>query len=331
MSQHPTGEVALVFTDVQGSSAIWDALGRDCVPILALHDAAMRAEIARFSGYEVSTAGDSFFVAFAHAREALGFCMAAQERLASVDWPAALTENPALAAIAGADDERGLRGLRVRMGVHTGEPWIRRDPTTGRMDYGGPTTNRASRVSSAAHGGQVLLSGTAWQQIRDDVDAGFELTDLGEHALRGLAEPERIHQALPAALRDRRFPPIRTVDVRKTNVAPRLDSFVGRSDELAELGDRLERGDRLITVMGPGGTGKTRLAEQLARLQLGAFSGGAWLCDLTEGGGGGGRGAGPPPPAPPRARPRRGARPHPGGPAARRRHTRAGGRCRPAG
>ena len=150
----PTGTVTLVFTDIQGSTELWERLGIAFQPILDLHNRIFREAIAAHGGYEVKTAGDAFMVAFQHADQALSFALEVQEQLLRADWPDQLLAD--IHATATAD---GLfRGLRVRMGIHTGEPICDMDSSSGRMDYFGPMVNRAARATSAAHGGQILLT-----------------------------------------------------------------------------------------------------------------------------------------------------------------------------
>jgi len=255
----PMGEVTLVMSDIEGSSAMWNAFGETTREALAIHDEIMRTALADLGGYEVQTAGDSFFVAFQDAQAALAYCLLTQRRLATATWPPAFRDE----------------AVRVRMGAHSGNPWIRSDPTTGRMDYGGPDTNITSRISGAAHGGQVLLSQAMHERVKD-AKAAFRC--LGFHALRGLQTPMQIWQAGDD---DASFPAIRTIAARRTNVLPRSDAFFGREVELADLAHLLANGTRLISVIGPGGTGKTRLCETLVTRELGRFEAGAWWVDLT--------------------------------------------------
>lgn len=270
----PTGRVTLVHTDVEGSSALWQDHAEAMREALAVHDAILRAALQRNGGYEVQTAGDAFFLAFAAPDAAIRFAIDAQCGLASAAWPAALAA-----------------GLRVRIGLHRGEPWIRPDPTTGRMDYGGPMSNRAARIGSAPHGGQIVASDAAWQAAFDADAEGLaalvRADDLGLHALRGLDGHERLWQLAPLALQPpgappQTFPPLRTDPIRKTNLIPRGDAFVGRDDELRSLGALLDGGARLLTLLGPGGMGKTRLSHQFAAARIEQFPGGAWFCELTE-------------------------------------------------
>ena len=176
----PSGQVTLVFTDLQGSTELWERLGDRFQPVLARHHAILRERIEARCGYEVKTEGDAFMVAFARASDAVAFAMEVQEALAAEAWPCETGE------------------LRVRAGVHAGEPLCIPDSATGRPDYYGPAVNRAARIAAAAHGGQVLVSSATWELAaggRGDLKA----TDLGEHRLKGLERAERLWQVLPAA------------------------------------------------------------------------------------------------------------------------------------
>jgi predicted ATPase/class 3 adenylate cyclase len=252
---------------------------------LELHDRLMRELLAQTSGYEVKTQGDSFMVAFSWVGEALRWCLDVQEALLRVPWPAELLEHAEASEKRG---PRGLlhRGLRVRMGLHVGEPECRMDPRTGRADYFGRMVNVAARVSDAGHGGQVLLSGAAWAQVANTLEAlGRPVArPLGEFRLKGLEEPVPLVEVLPASLADRRFAGLRVPEERRGNVPSAMDALIGREAELACLRRWLDEGVRLITLLGPGGMGKTRLATHFGATQLEArlWDGGVWLCDLTE-------------------------------------------------
>jgi class 3 adenylate cyclase len=213
-----SGTVTLVFTDIQGSTALWERLGDGFVGVLEAHNRILREALARSGGAEVKTEGDAFMIAFASASDAVRFALAAQEALHAAPWPAEAGE------------------LLVRMGLHTGDPIAVADPATGRMDYFGPVVNRAARVASAAHGGQVLLT-EATRAGAEAALAGAAVADLGEHRLRGLERPERLFQALPAPLAGRAFPPPRTLTARPTNLPAPTTSFIGRERELRELAD----------------------------------------------------------------------------------------------
>lgn len=264
--QYPTGTVTLVFTDVEGSTALWEKLQDRFAPVLAEHNRVMREAIARCEGYEVKTEGDSFMVAFPRADLAVHFALEAQERLSEIELPG------------------GVGALRVRIGCHTGEPICEVDPTTGRMDYFGPFVNRAARVGAAGHGGQILISKATY----DDASRVLEerqaaVTNLGEHRLKGLSRAEHIYQVLPASLADRLFPKLRTVDEVPTNLPFQNTVFVGREKEWGEVSEALRaEGTSILTLTGPGGIGKTRLALRVGSEMLDQFPGGVWFADLTE-------------------------------------------------
>jgi class 3 adenylate cyclase/predicted ATPase/tetratricopeptide (TPR) repeat protein len=263
----PTGWVTLVFTDIQGSTLLWERLGDAFHNALEVHDRAMRDAIAAHSGYEVKTEGDAFMVSFASVSDAVEFCLDAQDRLHNADWPEYVLGDSV------------FRGLRVRMGVHVGDPLCKRDPNTGRMDYYGRMVNRAARIGAAGHGGQIVVSAAAYAEM-GPVDA--QISDLGWHALRGFEGRERLWQVTPRRLAQHIFPALRTVDVRRTNLPTQVSAFVGRGAEFQRIEGLLADGARLITLVGPGGAGKTRLALRAAGELLAEFPGGVWLCDLAD-------------------------------------------------
>ncbi len=218
----PRGIVTLLFTDVQGSTRLLDELGADRYgELLAEHHRVCRASWAAHGGVEVDTAGDAFFVAFARPSNALAAAEEAQRALAEL-------------------------GLRVRMGVHTGEV------TVAETGYVGVEVHRAARIAAAAHGGQVAVSATTAALV------DRPLTDLGEHRFKDLGAPERVFQ-----LGEQEFPPLRSLHL--SNLPVPATPFLGRERELAEVVALLsEGGPRVVTLTGPGGTGKTRLALQAA-------------------------------------------------------------------
>ena len=284
----PTGTVALAFTDVQGSTKLWERRPDGMRVALALHDRVMRDVLAKRGGYEVKTEGDAFMVAFVHPMQAVRWCLEVQEALVDAEWPPEILSED-LASVETAPDGRVLRrGLRVRMGVHMGEPECRQDPVTGRMDYFGPPVNRAARIGAAGHGGQLLVSERVWKAVSGSLDAlGKPLcSDLGDHRLKDLESAEHLFQLVPKRFDGRSFPPLRTLDARKTNLSPHPTPFVGRESDLSALHSLLERGERLVTLMGPGGTGKTRLSTRYAAVHMEEFTredgGGVWFVDLTE-------------------------------------------------
>jgi predicted ATPase/class 3 adenylate cyclase len=234
MRELPSGTVTFLFTDVEGSTRLLHQHGAGYVELLAAHRRALRDAFTRHAGVEVDTQGDAFFVAFPRAADAVAAAGEAQEVLA-----------------------HGL--IRVRMGVHTGEPIVTEE------GYVGIDVHRAARIAAAAHGGQVVLSETTRRLLEDDAP----VRDLGEHRLKDLISAERLYQ-----LGDGDFPALRTLDA--TNLPVAASPLVGREQELDEIVAMLSNGTRLLTVTGPGGTGKTRLglqvgAELVGRMRDGVF------------------------------------------------------------
>lgn len=235
MSSPPSGVVSFLFTDVEGSTALWDRFPEEMQAALADHDRRVHAAVESHKGYVFTTAGDSFSVAFADVRDALG---------AALDLQLSLREFT------------GGIPLRVRAGIHTGEATERDD------DYFGSAVNRCARLASAGHGGQILISGSSSELLGDDLPEHVELLHLGVHRLRGLVEPERILQVCHPDL-DVEFPKLRTLEGPGDTLPTQLTSFIGRDREIGEvvalLGER-----RLVTLTGPGGAGKTRLCLEVA-------------------------------------------------------------------
>lgn len=197
----PVGRVTLVFTDIEGSTRLWEAVEEVARHSLHAHDAVMRAVLQKYGGYEVKTEGDAFMVAFPEAAAALRFCIEVQRELHQHPWSDALVARPEAA------EEPGFRGLRVRMGVHEGLPECRR--MGSRADYYGPMVNRAARISGIGHGGQILVSAETWEQASRDLRTQVTATDLGEFQLRSLSGTQRIVQIVPEELGDRRFPAVK--------------------------------------------------------------------------------------------------------------------------
>jgi predicted ATPase/class 3 adenylate cyclase len=284
-AEAPTGTVALVFTDVQDSTRLWERCSSGMRAALDVHDRVLRALLAEDDGYEVKTQGDSFMVAFGSAVEAVRWCLKVQQELLRAPWPEELLAETDAAEVRG---PRGLvhRGLRVRMGVHLGEPECRIDARTGQVDYFGRMVNVAARVAAAGHGGQVLVSGAAWAQVEEALEALDQpvVRALGEYHLKGIDEAISLVEVLPAALAERCFEAPRVQRVRRGNVPGETSELIGREDELALLRRCFDEGARLVTLLGPGGMGKSRLATHFGDLQLGAgvWPGGVWLCGLTD-------------------------------------------------
>ena len=235
--QLPSGTVTLFFTDIEGSTRLLHELGERYAEVLAEHRRLLREAFLRHGGIEVDTQGDAFFVAFARAGDAVAAAREAQDALAE-------------------------GSVRVRMGLHTGEPVVTEE------GYVGADVHRAARIMGAGHGGQVLLSETTARLL----DSSAELRDLGEHRLKDLSGPQRLYQ-----LGDSDFPPLRTL--YQTNLPIQPSPLVGRERELAEAG-ALVRSHRLLTLTGPGGSGKTRLALQLAAEAVEQFPDGVFWVPL---------------------------------------------------
>nr|WP_026211694.1 adenylate/guanylate cyclase domain-containing protein [Longispora albida] len=251
----PSGQVTFLFTDIEGSTRLAQLLGDGYRPVLNDHRRLMRLTFGDCDGAELLTEGDSFFVAFADATAALIACVTAQRALADHSWP-----SPAARP-------------RVRMGLHTGYAV----PHAG--EYATFEVHRAARVAAAAHGGQVLCSGATARRVTDLPD-GLSLVDLGLHRLRGFDDRERLYQLAAPGL-EYRFPPPRTMDATPHNLPAAPTSFIGRLDEQVKL-RQLVCEQRLVTVVGAGGAGKTRLAVAVATDLVDSYQDGVWFTDLAS-------------------------------------------------
>jgi predicted ATPase/class 3 adenylate cyclase/Tfp pilus assembly protein PilF len=254
----PTGTVTFLFTDIKGSTKLWERSPQAMQRALARHDQILREAVEECGGYVFKTVGDAFCCAFATAPDALEASLFAQRTLLSKEgWP----------------EETGP--LRVRMALHVGATEERDG------DYFGPPVNRVARLLSVAHGGQVLLSLTTQELVRDHLPAGGNLMDLGEHRLKDLFRPERVFQLVAPGL-PTEFPPLRTLEGRPNNLPIQPNPLVGREREVSEIVDRLRSdGARLLTLTGPGGTGKTRLALQAGADSLEQFDDGVFFVSLA--------------------------------------------------
>jgi class 3 adenylate cyclase len=207
----PTGNITLVFTDVQDSTVLWELDMEAMRESIKVHNTLIRGLLVDTNGFEVKTEGDAFMCAFTNTHDAVEFCMRAQLALINADWPESLLHlGPARVEVDPHDETNYLfRGLRVRMGVHVGEPIVEQDPTTGRNDYFGPVVNRAARVESQAAGGQCVISDAVWDSIVDGLQDGFSVRMwtkfMGTVTLKGMDEPETIRMILPYSLRERKF------------------------------------------------------------------------------------------------------------------------------
>jgi len=232
------GTRTFLFSDIEGSTRLLDELGSGAYTMVLERQAAlMRAAIAAHDGHEEGTEGDSFFVVFDSAVEAVTAAVEAQRALAAEPWPPGVEVN-------------------VRMGLHSGEA------ASSAAGLVGIDVNRAARIAAAAHGGQIVVSEAVRSLVSPGLDGGIALRGLGSHRLKDLREPQPLSQVVAEGLRVD-FPPLRSLDARPNNLPTQLTSFVGRERELAEAGALLEA-NRLVTLTGPGGTGKTRLSLQVA-------------------------------------------------------------------
>ena len=264
--QLPTGTVTFLFTDIEGSTTLWERNPDAMRVALARHDALLRHAIESSHGCIVKTTGDGVYAVFDDAANALAACLAAQRALQSSEVGVSSPE-PVVS------DTRPPIALRVRMGLHTGVAELRDG------DYFGGSLNRAARIMSVAHGEQVLLSAATGDLVRGHLPEGITLREMGELRLKGLLTPERLLQVLAMDLRTD-FPPLASLNAH--SLPAERDAFVGRREPLAELVRRLDAGARLISVLGIGGTGKTRLVTRLGWDSLGSFPGGVWFCDLSQ-------------------------------------------------
>ena len=235
----PTGTVTFLFTDIEGSTRLLQQLGDRYSRVLEECRRLLRVAFQEWNGHEVDTQGDAFFVAFARATDAVSAAVDGLHALVIHPWP----ENVE---------------VRVRMGLHTGEPQLSSE------GYVGIDVHHAARVMSAGHGGQVLLSQTTRDLVEHQLPDGVSLRDLGEHRLKDLQRPVHLFQLLIAGLPSD-FPSLKSLDAYPNNLPVQPTSLIGREREVASLVELLRRVDiRLVTLTGPGGTGKTRLALQVA-------------------------------------------------------------------
>jgi predicted ATPase/class 3 adenylate cyclase len=251
VSELPTGTVTFLFTDLEASTRLWQEHPEAMRGALARHDELVRESIEAHDGHVVKKTGDGFHAAFKTARDAIEAAVGAQVALLAEPW--------------------GAPGpLRVRMGIHSGPAEVRDG------DYDGTTVNKAARLMSIAHGGQIVMSLATEELVQE---GEVELVDLGEHALRDLARPERVFQvANPGLLRE--FPRLSSLGTFAGNLPVQVSSFVGREDDVARIVASLEDAS-LVTLTGTGGVGKTRLAVQVASEVVPRFADGAWFCELA--------------------------------------------------
>jgi predicted ATPase/class 3 adenylate cyclase len=249
------GILTLLMTDLEGSTASWERAPQAMREAMVRHDEIAGAVVAEFGGRLVKPRGegDSLFVVFDDPVNAVLAAEGIQSRFAIEEWPSNLR-------------------LRTRIGIHSG------DVHAVDRDIYGPTVNRTARLRGIGHGGQTLVSKATQLLIASRMPAGLRLRDLGTHRLRDLQEPERVYQL--EAEEPRSFPPLRSLDARPNNLPLQLTSFLGREGDIAAVQQALEI-SRLVTLVGPGGSGKTRLAIQVAAEHRDPFPDGIWFAELA--------------------------------------------------
>ena len=258
MAELPNGTVTFLLSDVEGSTALWEEAPEAMQIALARHDALFEAAVAERGGTHIRPRGegDSRFAVFSSARGAVAAALATQQAFVAEAW-----QTP--------------RPIKARIGIHTGEAEVRDG------DYYGSAVNRCARLRSIGHGGQILLSALTTGLIRDSLPAGARLVDLGEHRLRDLNRTERVYQLLADGL-PTDFPPLVSLDARPNNLPVQSTPLIGREQQEQALRSLLLRDNvRLVTLTGPGGTGKTRLALQVAADLLNHFLEGVFFVDLA--------------------------------------------------
>ena len=252
--QLPSGTVTFLFTDIEGSTERWERHRDAMREAVRRHEEIIQAAIAAHDGYVFKTVGDAFCATFRTVPDAIGAALDAQRALAKEDFSA-------------------VDGLSVRMAVHTGLSYERSG------DYFGPTVNRVARLLSIGHGGQVLVSGTASDLAQGELPPRITFRDLGAQRLKDLAQPEQVYQLVAPDL-PQEFPPLRSLDALPNNLPLQITSFVGRDEEIQTIEKRLQQ-TRLLTLVGSGGVGKTRLALQVGADLLDRYEDGVWLVEFA--------------------------------------------------
>lgn len=260
MSDLPTGTVTFLFTDIEGSTKLWQQFPNAMPNALARHHEILQRAIESHNGYVFQIIGDAFCAAFATAFDGLDAALNAQRALRDYAW-----------------GETGA--IRVRMALHTGAAEVRAGEFTSGEYVSGITLSRAARLLSAGHGGQILLSAPATELVREQLSQNIALRDMGARRLKDLVQPQQIYQVLANDL-PQDFPALKTLDALPNNLPIQLTSFVGREKEIREIKGMVGR-VRLVTLTGAGGSGKTRLSLQVAADVIDEFEKGAWFVELA--------------------------------------------------
>ena len=256
MPERPRGTVTFLFTDIEGSTRLWQQYPEGMKPALSEHDRLMRDAIESRNGYVFKTIGDAFCAAFATAADAVAAALEAREKLSAARWGEIDT-------------------IRARMALHTGTAEEREG------DYFGQTLNRVARLLSTGHGGQILISQPTYELVRDSFPESALIEDLGEHRLKDLTRPEHVYQVVTSGPSNE-FPALKSQDAKPNNLPIQATRLIGRENEVSAVVQLLRRDDvRLVTLTGPGGTGKTRLSLQVAGEMLAEFENGVFFIGLA--------------------------------------------------
>jgi len=250
----PSGTATFLMTDIEGSTRLWESHRDAMAGALEAHDTLLRSAVEAAGGSIVKTTGDGLLAVFDDPATAIAAALAGQHALDRHEWSA-------------------TGPLRVRMAIHSGSAEVRDG------DYHGAALNRVARLLAIGHGGQVLVSGATAVLVADSLPRTSELIDQGEHRLRDLDRPEHVYQLVAPGLR-REFPPLRSLAAHATNLPSQLTSFVGRERELSDIRGLLAR-SRIVTLVGVGGTGKTRLMLEATAALVDRYRDGAWLVELA--------------------------------------------------
>jgi len=261
MSALPTGTVTFLFTDIEGSTRLWQQHPEPMKQALLRHHALLQQSIESSNGYVFQIVGDAFCAAFHTAAGGVAAALAAQRALAAEPW-----------------GETGP--IRVRMALHTGTADLHAGEHKAGEYMSGLTLSHTARLLSVAHGGQILVSNATQELVRNDLPSLVELRNLGLHRLRDLTRAEHVYQVVAQRLPDR-FPALRSLEVVPNNLPRQLTTFIGREREIAEA-KRLLAETHLLTITGPGGSGKTRLSLEIGARLLSEYPDGVWLVEFAH-------------------------------------------------